>query len=171
VIEVNYIEFERRTSSGDFDIALSAKVKSDQNIEEMITFLWELKAPQCYIFEKDTENRLKPSKDLISAENQLLHYYHECKHNADFLRTHGITHPDMIYAGGIIIGKESTKVKNFKDKSKANSLFQKINHIRKQYFYSHLSIRIITWDTIFDFIQSNSHTGERKKGTKKRVAL
>ena len=65
-------------------------------------------SPQCYVFEFDNENRVRLTKDLISAENQLLHYYEEYKKSETFISEFNITSTDNIHIGGIIIGQKST---------------------------------------------------------------
>ena len=84
VIKFEYIEKERRGTSGDSDYIISCQVRDAIRVESVKAYIWELKAAQCYIFEKDTENRLRPSKDLVQAENQLLNYYHENRGNEQF---------------------------------------------------------------------------------------
>ena len=45
---------------------------------------WELKAPQCNLVEvDDAATRYRPTKDLIKAETQLLHYVHQAAGDSD----------------------------------------------------------------------------------------
>ena len=76
VLEFVYVETERRATVGNSDYIISGKIVDETGNECVKAYIWELKAPQCHIFEKDTENRLRPTIDLIQAENQLLNYYH-----------------------------------------------------------------------------------------------
>lgn len=66
-------------SLGVSDYVFVTKVHSDGGYECIRAYIWELKAPQCHIFQEDgrTDKRVMPSKELVTAENQLLHYYHE----------------------------------------------------------------------------------------------
>lgn len=77
VIEVKYIEPESRGYRGDTDFVISGIVQDEAGGQLNRAYIWELKAPQCTIFVKDNNNRVRPSLDLIKAENQLLHYYEE----------------------------------------------------------------------------------------------
>jgi len=117
VSEFVYIETERRATSGDSDYIISGKIVDETGNESVKVYIWELKAPQCYIFEKDTENRLRPTKELIRAENQLLNYYHENKGSESFRNDFGVTHSDNVRFGGIIIGSHDRRVRgDFKKK-------------------------------------------------------
>jgi hypothetical protein len=79
--------------------------------------LRELKAPQCSVFTKEehSNGRLIPTKQLIEAENQLLHYFFEAQGHDDFRKAFKILDQNNIRAGGIIISCEKRKVaKNVK---------------------------------------------------------
>ncbi len=156
VLEFVYIDKERRGNSGDSDYVLSVKVQDETGLQAVKAFIWELKAPQCYIFEKETENRLRPSKELIKAENQLFHYFHENKGDENFKRDFQIVHSDNIYFGGIIIGRHDRWVDgDFINVDKRNKLYEKALTIRKQYIYDRWNIRILTWDYILDLLKTN----------------
>jgi uncharacterized protein with HEPN domain len=145
---------EYRSNNGDSDYIISANIRDDCGVNIVRAYVWELKAPQCYIFEKDNENRLRPSKDLISAENQLLHYVHECKGNAQFREEFRVTHPDNVYFGGIIIGSNSKQVNGDYNQEKKNMLYEKAARIRAEYFYKKIGIRLVTWDTVLDLFKN-----------------
>ncbi|MCP4610454.1 MAG: hypothetical protein GY845_17235 [Planctomycetes bacterium] len=82
--------------------------RSCGGISEKYAYIWEIKSPQSDVFVKDTENRVKPSPEFVQAENQLLHYWEDCK-TEQFRSTFEISHLDCILLGGILIGKESTR--------------------------------------------------------------
>jgi hypothetical protein len=153
VIEFVYVEKERRGSSGDSDYIVSCKVCDETGVQSVKAYIWELKAPQCYVFEKDTENRLRPTKELVQAENQLLHYYHEHKGSEQFRNDFGVTHSDNVLFGGIIIGCHARRTKGDYQEEKRNKLFEKALMIRKKYIYDPLHIRIIHWDYILDLLK------------------
>ncbi|MBU2622117.1 MAG: hypothetical protein KKD92_07365 [Proteobacteria bacterium] len=153
VIEFVYVEKERRGTSGDSDYIVSCKVCDETGVESVKAYIWELKAPQCYVFEKDTENRLRPTKELVQAENQLLHYYHEHKGCEQFKNDFGVTHSDNVLFGGIIIGCHARRTKGDYQEEKRNKLFEKALMIRKKYIYDPLHIRIIHWDYILDLLK------------------
>ena len=119
----------------------------------MKAYIWELKAPQCHIFEKDTENRLRPSKDLIQAENQLLNYYHENKGSELFRNNFGVTHSEYVCFGGIIIGSHARRVRGDYEEAKKEKLIETAFMIRKNYIYDRLNIRIMHWDYILDLLK------------------
>jgi hypothetical protein len=148
VVQLENTDQEYRGNSGDSDYIISAKIRDESGIECVRVYIWELKAPQCYIFEKDNENRLKPTGELISAENQLLHYYHEQRGSDQFRQQFNVTHPDHVCFGGIIIGSSNRLVKGDYEEIKKAKLYERAISIRRQYFYNACGIRIITWDSI-----------------------
>jgi hypothetical protein len=159
VIDYVYYEKEYRGHSGISDYVISAKVREDNGIDCVKAYIWELKAPQCPIFEKENENRLHPSTELIQAENQLLHYYYENKGSEQFRDEFEVTHPENVRFGGIIIGCNKMLVKGqFENESKRDKLYEKAMRIRGRYFYDYHGIRIITWDAILDqFVPATTH--------------
>ncbi|HEX7343533.1 MAG TPA: hypothetical protein VF398_04675 [bacterium] len=148
VVEFCYLEKEYRTHTGDSDYVISAKVILKTSVERVRAYVWELKAPQCSIFEKDTMARLRPSKYLIDAENKLIHYYDELKGSDRSRSDFKVIHPDDIRIGGIIIGKESKWVSGITDESQARKLKDQTLRIREKYRYDSQEIKIITWDRI-----------------------
>ena len=152
VTEFVYVEEERRGSLGDTDYVISCRVRDETGTEFVKAYIWELKAPKYYIFERDTENRLRPTKELVQAENQLLNYVHENRGSDEFKATFGVLHPCEICFGGIIIGRNDTKVKGEYETEKKNLLFVNALRIRSTYFYRPLGIRILTWNFILDYI-------------------
>lgn len=153
VVEFVYVETERRGAVGDSDYIISGKVVDEASVESVKAYIWELKAPQCYMFEKDTKNRLRPTEALIQAENQLLHYYHENKGSESFRNDFGVTHSDNVCFGGIIIGTHNRRVSGKYEKAKKNKLFETALMIRKKYIYDPLNIRIMHWDYILDLLK------------------
>lgn len=149
VTRFEYVETERRGNSGNPDYVISGHVIDENGIEAVRAYVWELKAPQCYLFKKETENRLIPSQELYEAENQLLHYYHELKGSDQFRHEFRVTHPDNVRFGGIIIGTQNRRVSgNFPDVEKRKLLYERAITIRNCYLYDLWHIRIITWDQI-----------------------
>lgn len=148
-IEEVYCEPEYRGHSGDSDFVISAKIESEGGDERTKAYIWEVKAPQLYIFEKDNENRLCPTIDLFRAENQLLNYFHENKGSNDFCKAFD-AHTDDVHMGGIIIGRLNTRVKNDYSEEKKAMLYSKAYNLRKKYIWNNLNIRVIIWDKILD---------------------
>ncbi len=103
---------EYRGHVGDSDYIIVCRACDEAGIQSNQAYIWEVKAPQCYVFDEDTMNRVKPSRDFISAENQLLHYYEESKGSDQFRAEFEITHPENVKLGGIIIGSKETLVRS-----------------------------------------------------------
>lgn len=145
---------EDRHYYGSTDFVLAAKLRNDALAEETVAYIWELKAPQCFLFEyDDNNNRCRPTKDLIKAENQLLHYLDQAIGDQSFRVRFGVMETKNIRAGGIIIGRSTDKllksIRDDGDKFKA----QKALEVRRSYFYLQNNIRVITWDRILDFVK------------------
>jgi len=145
---------EYRGHSGDSDYIVVCEVCDEAGIPSNQAYIWEAKAPQCYVFEQDTQNRVRPSKDFISAENQLLHYYEESKGSDQFRSEFGITHPENVKLGGIIIGSRRTLVKNTDyNADMAFRLYARALDLRRRYLYGHSGIKIMIWDTVLEHLQ------------------
>lgn len=156
VTRYEYIETERRGHSGDSDYVISGLVMDKTGIENMKAYIWELKPPQCYLFEKDTKNRLRPTRELLRAENQLFHYHDELKGDDRARHEFGVTHPGYVCLGGIIIGCRRTWVKGINDDGKKKRLYENSLRIRKTYIYDPLGIRLMTWDYILNYLKPPS---------------
>ena len=144
---------EYRGHSGDSDYIIGCKACDEAGIKSNQAYIWEIKAPQCYIFEQDTKNRVKPTKEFISAENQLLHYYEESKGSNQFRSEFEITHPEHVKLGGIVIGSKKTLVKSTAYTEDLKSrLYTRALDLRRLYLYGHNGIKIIIWDTILDHL-------------------
>ncbi len=153
VIEFLYVEQERRGYAGDSDYVFSCRIKHGAGAEYVRAYIWELKAPQCYIFEKDTEHRLRPTKELIDAENKLLNYYHEHKGSELFRNTFRVTQSTDIRLGGIIIGCNNRRVQGDYEMAMKNKLYQDALTIRQTYLYDPAQFKIVNWNFIHDFIK------------------
>ena len=144
---------EYRGHSGDSDYIVVCKACDEAGIESNHAYIWEVKAPQCYVFEQDTMNRVKPTKDFISAENQLLHYYEESKGSDQFRAEFGITHPENVKLGGIVIGSKKTLVKSSDYlEDLIIRLYTRALDLRRRYLYGHSGVKVIIWDTILDHL-------------------
>ncbi|MCJ7632008.1 hypothetical protein MUP77_06395 [Candidatus Bathyarchaeota archaeon] len=161
VIKYNYVETEYRGHSGDSDYVISGTVRLELGYECVKAYVWELKAPQCYIFEKDNENRVCPTKDLIRAENQLLHYFHENRGSEEFRKEFSVTHSDDVCLGGIIIGKNSRRVSGEYEEDKRKLLYEKAISIRNKYFYVPNEIRLMTWDNVLENLKARTETSQQ----------
>lgn len=144
---------EYRGHSGDSDYIIACTACNEAAIQSNQVYIWEVKAPQCYVFEEDIKNRVKPSKDFISAENQLLHYYEESKNSDQFRSEFEITHPENVYLGGIIIGSKKTLVKSKTySKDRAYLLYRRALELRQRYLYGFSGIKVMIWDAILNHL-------------------
>lgn len=153
VLEFVYDEDECREASGQSDYVLCCRVCEGTGVQSVRVYIWELKAPQCYMFQRDTSSRVKPSSHLIQAENQLLHYVHEMKYNDDLRARFHVEHSDHVMFGGIIIGCNKTRVSGGYTKEKGESLFRAANMVRESFFYDRLGIKLWNWDYVLEFLR------------------
>jgi len=148
-----YHETEYQGHSGPSDYVISGVVLEPNGIECTRAYIWELKAPQCFIFKKETKNRICPSADLIKAENQLLHYFFELKGTDSFRNSFGVTDPDNVCLGGIIIGCKKTMVSGNYEEPKKKILYK--NAIKtRNHLYKGAGIRLMTWDYVLSQFRS-----------------
>lgn len=143
---------EDRNFFGSTDYVVAATMISSQNADVREAYIWELKAPQCYLFEKDNKNRCRPSDDFVEAENQVLHYTYEALGNTRFRSRMGIVDHENIKIGGIIIGTQGRLLRNsagqMDDQSARTAL-----KIREAYLYPITGLRVFTWDRILSYMQ------------------
>ena len=144
---------EIRSFVGDADLAVVVEIVNDNGEPETWAYFWELKAPQCYLFEyDDNQNRCRPTPDLIKAENQLLHYVDEAVANQNTRIRLGVMDSKNIRPGGIIIGTKQKMLRspqNARDVTKASTALQ----LRRDTFYQAHGIRVITWDHVLDEVR------------------
>ncbi len=148
-----YSERELPTNMGITDYVISGILGNNPYLEPAYikTYVWEFKAPQCFLFQKDTENRLCPTKELIKAENQLLNYYHSIKYNLTLLERFK-TYPKHVFVGGIIIGSKERLVKGNLETEKKEALLKDAYDIRNSYFYAQTGLLLVTWSDVFDYL-------------------
>lgn len=163
---------EYRGHSGDLDYVVSGSVWDEGGFECVRVYIWELKAPQCFIYEIDNKNktRLRPTKDLYSAENQLIHYYHEQKGSRAFRDEFNVK-ADNIKIGGIIIGSQQRLVKGDYDEKYKNTLYERSSTIRRTYFYDMAQIRVMTWSEVLRQFLSTTYVSQSKTFEKQLPAF
>ena len=148
--------------SGPNDLIIFCE-RSCGGVVEKYAYIWEVKSPQTAIFVKDTENRVKPSPEFIKAENQLLHYWEDCK-TEQFRAKFDISHLDHILPGGILLGKKDTLVSSGYVEDKKKQLYKTAINLRKKWFYNPAGIQVFIWDDILDFIKVPTKIPEEKPG-------
>ena len=146
--------------SGPNDLIVFCE-RSCGGVVEKYAYIWEVKSPQTAIFVKDTKNRVKPSPEFMKAENQLLHYWEDCK-TEQFRAKFEITHLDHILPGGILIGKSNTLVSSGYKDDKKKQLYKTAINLRKKWFYNQAGIQVLIWNDILDFINAPITITEEK---------
>lgn len=144
--------------------------RSCGGITEKYAYIWEVKSPQTNVFVKDTENRVKPSPEFVQAENQLLHYWYDCKTEV-FRDKFSLTNINSILPGGILIGQESTRVKGKYNVAEKKRLYRTALNLRKQCLYTFSGIQVMIWDDVLNFLKPVKPITEDKKGNVSPVPL
>lgn len=146
------VDAELRTSSGDVDLLVCSEVPLAGGDSSRRLYVWELKAPQVSLFQVESHGRAAPTKELYSAENQLIHYHRHLAESGEDRRKFQILSPDDVLLGGIIIGTSRTFVKksDVVADDKAQMLAAAARDIRDRALYRNAGIRLLTWDTVLD---------------------
>ena len=144
---------EQRSFFGDSDLTVRATIRDDRNSAGRKAYIWELKAPQCFIMEKDANNnRYRPTMDFIKAENQLIHYAHEAQGNRRFGERLGVMKQSDILIGGIIIGRNNNILKDAQSDGERERAWDSLS-IRQSYLHDHHHIRVMTWDAVLELLR------------------
>ncbi|UNU44497.1 DUF4263 domain-containing protein [Sphingopyxis sp. YF1] len=148
---VRFIEV--RSFAGDADLVVAADVLTDTGDVERVAYFWELKAPQCFLFEYDeNKNRCRPTPDFVKAENQLLHYLDEAV-GSDSARTRfGVMDRKNIRPGGIIIGSKD-RILRSPARASDVELAQSALKMRTDRLYYSQGIRVLHWDRVLDWVR------------------
>lgn len=142
------IDLENRNFWGRSDFITGAILVTDTEREERFISVWELKAPQIPIMERDdNNNRYRPTKELIKAENQLLHYAYDAERNGLLLERFEISKRANVKIGGIIMGRSDRWLAEGAAPD-AVQLAKNSFDVRVAYFYRSFGIRLVTWDKI-----------------------
>lgn len=140
---------EERNFFGRTDFIIAADILDDTNQISRHAYIFELKAPQCHLFETATTNRCQPTRDFMAAENQLLHYYDEAVGNGRFRQRMNIVDQDNIHIGGVIIGTLGRLLRGGGNLPAARTALK----VREKYFYPSKKLRVLTWDRISDYLR------------------
>ena len=164
-VTITYVDQEQRVSTGSVDlIVIADEVRPGNNVRRE-AFIWELKAPQLHLFKIETQNRACPTSELIKAENQLLHYRDEVAKSGHLRQRWGITSPDHVYFGGIIMGRNDSMVRSQANGGySASKLADQALEIREQVFYKHNGIELWTWDKVLAIAESPIISHQRITG-------
>jgi hypothetical protein len=127
-------------------------------------YIWEVKAPQCPLFVRETKMRARPSPDLIKAENQLLHYYADQSGSNSFLQDLQIP-PGHVHLGGIIIGTRWNLMKG-ELSSQAKTSAARAFELRRKLIYDPANIEVYTWERILDYLINKPPIKKSVKNTR-----
>lgn len=148
-----YEQREHAGTSGRTDYLVCYDIDDQTRRQTRYAYLWEVKAPQCFVFQQDTQNRLVPTADLVSAENQLIYYRHELANSQMMLDRFNVREENVKF-GGIIIGRRETRVRaDALEPQRLEQLFGEALSLREKYFYQANDIRLFTWDSLSDWLR------------------
>lgn len=146
------IAWEERMFFGESDFIVVGSFKNSFGHLERRAYIWELKAPQCFVFQRDGSNtRVRPTTDLIKAETQLIHYAAEARGNEIFHRRYNV-HPSGVYLGGIIIGRDGRMWDPEETRLNANAA-QLSCELREAALYGPARLQMHTWDRVADVLR------------------
>lgn len=151
-LEFRELRTEYRTTNGDIDLIVPCVLEDEAGSKKNVVYVWEVKSPQTSIFCHDNKNRVKPTNELVKAENQLLHYFEECKLSQQFRTEFAIVDPEDVRLGGILIGKRECLVqdhRNYTVEIKIQ-LYNKARNYREKHFYRASGIKMLTWDRVLN---------------------
>lgn len=137
---------------------------------EKHAYIWEIKSPQAPVFIRDTNNRVKPSQKFVDAENQLLHYWEDCK-TEQFREKFEVSSLECIHLGGILIGRRSSLVSGDYDESKSGRLYKTALNLRKRCLYKEVGIQVLVWDDVLDFIKPTAEITQTKTGHLEAITI
>lgn len=157
-----FVGCEQYCSAGRLDLIVLADALQPGGKSRREAHIWELKAPQNYLFDLKTNNQAHPSQELYSAETQVIYYHYSVMNDGSLLRRWEILSPDHVKIGGIIIGRDSTLVEiKGKDEGQAIQIATQACEIREVYFYKLARIKLWTWDHVVSLAESQT-TGHMK---------
>lgn len=160
-LTIYYYDSEITCSSGRVDLQIIADEIDVSGEEIRKIYLWELKAPQLYLFEIENNSRAKPTKQYYEAENQLLHYYNSVTKDNSLLERYRIPFRENVKFGGIVIGKEETFCRPYPEKPELMStLASDALRLRKSTFYKD-GIDVLTWDTVIKIAETTTMTHKK----------
>jgi len=145
---------EYRSHSGDSDYIVYGKVKDESGYECVRAYIWETKAPQCHIFRQDdNKTRVRPTRDFIKAETQLLNYHYDLSSDLAFRDEFEISSGSNVRIGGIIIGSNRTLIEGVQSTPETMRRYKRAASIRQNYLYDSAGIRFFTWDKVLEYLQ------------------
>lgn len=163
---ITYSKTEFINRNGRSDIILIGEELTTSGETKNVAYIWELKAPQLHVFETDNKNRAKPTGELYSAQNQLIHYHSFIRQSGADLKLFKLNDPDDMRIGGIIIGRFNTFVKDnhFLGSTDSKKFAQETQEVWEKYFYKPNHMKLFTWDNVLTNLKSFQASHENKEG-------
>ena len=150
---------------GASDFSVSARFTISADVQIARAYVWEVKAPQTYLFEfDDNPSRLRPTKELIKAETQLVHYVPELGTSRAFRDKYGLDASSEVLPAGIIMGRNDRLVRPGKyrlDADQIRKVFRTSYYVRDAYLYRRAGIRLLTWDWVLEKLRREELEMER----------
>ncbi|KAK43381.1 hypothetical protein BG58_32930 [Caballeronia jiangsuensis] len=166
--EENILERGREEPSrpGDSDFCVSVEVDNGA-MGRRFAYIWEVKAPQKYLFQRDgARNRLRPTDDLYSAENQLINYVAELNTSKNFRHKFQLTGADdEVRLGGIIIGRKDRIVKGLAEDASLKGLARNAFTTREALFWGPANLQVRTWDWVLEQLKHDEQGGHKSTAT------
>lgn len=161
---LTFVAAEQNTSAGRVDFVIVAEQFPAGMRPQRVAYVWELKAPQCFLFRIENPNRASPTPEFYSAENQLLHYHYATANDGNFRNRWEIVSPDRVRLGGIIIGRENNLVIPGRyDPGLEVNLANQAKELRENFFY-HNDIKLLTWDSVLTLAEIQIETYQTRMG-------
>lgn len=152
---------EDMNAFGYADFVVSIKIQDVGSDYTPKAFVWEVKAPQCYILQAEkSSSRLHPTMDLIKAEGQLCHYVSSMAGEMSFRTRYRLETCSEVVPAGIIIGRDDRLVKpaeRTKSLEELKQMYRTSMAIRQRYIYGQAGIKIRTWDWVVAKLKQASH--------------
>ena len=162
---ITYVDHQQMCSAGVADVIVIADVVQLGGDTRREAYVWEMKAPQLHLFKIETSDRACPTTELLSAENQLLHYHSAVSRDEHLRERWDISSAYQISFGGIIMGQNSKLVRCTDEQSSyARDLASQAFRIRKKHFYEHPGIRLWTWDYVLEIAESQTVSHQKITG-------
>lgn len=139
--------------SGPSDLVVGGTLRSPSGQIENCVYIWELKSPQCAVFCKDTVRRVRPSSELIDAENKLLHHVYDLQDAQVFRDQFQLVGPHSVRIGGMIIGSRRTFVGGTMPREAADMAGRLAYISRNEGLYRAAGIRLCTWDDVLEQLE------------------
>lgn len=162
--DVTVCSREETSRVGIADFVLVVRQSRGDGLYRSTILIWEVKAPQDFVFERATDNRLHPSADLARAESQLISYAWDLEQSSSLRSTLGVHDRKCeVVPAGIIIGRDHDRL--IKDargqkplpggRAAVRLMYDDALEIRRKYLYGRTNIQVQTWTWLLDRLEAH----------------